>query len=171
VSFIETEDGVSPAAAQSLKIISFAMASGLTVMAGVVLWFYAASEGKVPDVKSVQVINTMTSTAMVLSLGLIVASEFVWRSVLRRPEGKLGDRVQTAFILRLAMREGAGLLGLVVAFLAARDGVLRAYAAYWVCLAPYALFLGFLAAHWPAAEKLESEAREAVASDPLILKK
>ncbi|MBI2787732.1 MAG: hypothetical protein HYX59_03525 [Elusimicrobia bacterium] len=171
MSLVENPDGVPPATARQLRIIAGAMAAGLTAFAAVVVWFYAASAGQVPDPKSVQVINSMTTTAMILALGLIVASEFAWRSVLRQPAGSLGARVQTAFIVRLAMREGAGLLGLVVAFLAARGGVLRAYPAYWAGLAPYGLFLAFLAAHWPTEERLGAEAREVLAENPSMLKK
>lgn len=157
---VGNEEGVSPATARQLRIVAGAMGAGLTVLAAAVVWFHAGSAGLLPDAKSVQVINTMTSTAMILALGLIVASEFAWRSVLRASPGPLSGRVQTAFILRLAMREGAGLLGLVVAFLAARNGVLRAYPAYWAGLAPYGLFLGFLAAHWPTEERLSAEVKE-----------
>lgn len=171
MSVVEHEDGVSPVTARQLRIIAGAMGAGLTALAAVVVWLYAGSAGQAPDAKSVQVINTMTSTAMILALGLIVASEFAWRSVLRASPGPLSGRVQTAFILRLAMREGAGLLGLVVAFLAARNGVLRAYPAYWVGLAPYGLFLAFLAAHWPTEERLGAEAREVLAENPSFLKK
>jgi F0F1-type ATP synthase membrane subunit c/vacuolar-type H+-ATPase subunit K len=171
VSLLEHDEGVPPETARQLQIISFAMSSGLTLLAVVVAWFYAGSAGQVPEAKSVQAINTMTTTVMVLALGLIVASEFVWRAVLRQPGGTLGARVQTAFIVRLAMREGAGLLGLVVAFLAARNGVLRAYPAYWVGLVPYGLFLAFLATHWPTEERLAAEARDAIAADSPILKK
>ncbi|MCM2303370.1 MAG: hypothetical protein NDJ72_01610 [Elusimicrobia bacterium] len=171
MTIVENEEGVSPATARQLQIIAFAMGAGLTMMAGLTLWFHAGSAGAVPEPGSVRAINTMTTTVMVLALGLIVASEFVWRSVLRGSPGPLSGRVQTAFIIRLAMREGAGLLGLVVAFLAARNGVLRAYPAYWVGLAPYALFLGFLAAHWPTEDRLEAEAREVLAENPSFLKK
>ena len=171
MSILEHEEGVPPETARQLRIISFAMTSGLTLLAAAVAWFYAGSAGLVPDPKSVQVINSMTTTVMVLALGLIVASEFVWRSVLRQPAGTLGARVQTAFIVRLAMREGAGLLGLVVAFLAARNGVLRAYPAYWVGLVPYGLFLAFLATHWPTEERLAAKAREVLSENPSFLKK
>ena len=168
---IEHDEGVPPETARQLQIISLAMVSGLVMLAGAVVWFHVASEGKVPDPKSIQTINAMTTTAMVLALGMIVASEFVWRSVLRQPGGTLGSRVQTAFIVRLAMRESAALLGLVVAFLAARGGVLRVYPAYWAALAPFALFLGFLAVHWPAEERLAAEARDATGSNPSVIVK
>lgn len=168
---IESEEGVSPATAHHLRIIAGAMGAGLTTFALAVAWFYAKSAGQVPDPESVQVINRMTTTVMVLALGLIVASEFAWRSLLRRSPGTLSGRVQTAYIVRLALREGAGLLGLVVAFLAALNGVLRVYPAYWVNLAPFALFLGFLATHWPTEDKLAAEARDVLGENPSFLRK
>lgn len=164
MSVVENDEGVAPAIARQLRIIAGAMCAGLTMLAVAVAWFYAGSAGQVPDPKSVQVINTMTTTAMILALGLIVASELAWRSVLRQSPGPLSVRVRTAFIVRLALREGAGLIGLVVAFLAARNGVLRAYPAYGVALAPYGLFLGFLVAHWPTQGSLAAEAEGIIGS-------
>ena len=106
----------------------------------------------------------LATVAMLVAVSCIVASEIAWRSLLKKSAGPLGGRVQIAFIIRLALREGAGLLGMVVAYLAALNGVLRVYPAYWVNGAPFALFLGFLAAHWPSAETLAVEAREILGS-------
>lgn len=168
---METGDGVSPAAARQLKVISFAMGAGLTFMAGLVFWTYLNSEGKVPTANELRSINSFTTVAMVAALAATIASEIAWRALLRRPAGSLSAGVHAAFVVRLACREGAGLLGMTVAYLAALNGVLRVYPAYWVNLAPYGLFLGFLAAHWPSAEKLTDEARGALASNPSFLKK
>lgn len=158
---MENGEGVAPETARSLQIIAFAMGSGLMIFAAIVGWLHFRSAGAVPDPGAVHSINTMTTTAMILSLGLIVASEFVWRSLLKAG-GSLDARVRTAFIVRLAMREGASFLGLVVALLAARNGVLRVYPAYWVNFVPFGLFAAFLAAHWPTPEKLMAESREVV---------
>jgi hypothetical protein len=97
---------------------------------------------------------------MVVAFASIVGSELAWRLILRKGSGALGGRVMTAYIVRLALREGAGLIGMTAAYLAALNGVLRAYPAYWVNLAPFGLFLGFLAAHFPSAERLAAEARD-----------
>lgn len=165
---LETEDGVSPATAQTLKIIAGSMGAGLTLMAGLVAWSHANAAGKVPTPDNVRLINLLTTVAMLNAVSCIVASEFMWRRTLRNPAGPLGARVQTAFIVRLALREGAALLGMTVAYLAALNGVLKAYPAYWVNLVPCGLFLGFLAAHWPSAEKLTAEARDVMTSTPIL---
>lgn len=171
MSVIETEDGVSPATAQQLKIIAFAMGAGLTMMAGLILWAYFGAAARVPTPHDVKFINTATTVVMVAALLLIIASEAGWRSMMRKSSGPLGGRVHAAFIVRLACREGAGLLGMTIAYIAACNGVLRVYPAYWVNLAPFALFLGFLATHWPSAEKLADEARGALGENPSFLKK
>ena len=164
MTIVESADGVTEASAQTLKIISFAMAMGLTAMAGLVAWTWYNSAGKVPTPENVRFINLLTTVAMMFSVVAIVASEFVWRKVVKTSQGPLSGRVQTGYIIRLAMREGAGLLGLTAGYLAAANGTLRSYPAYWVCVTPYALFLSFLAAHRPTAERLTVEAREALGS-------
>ena len=164
---VETEEGVSPLTARMLTLIVSAMGGGLTLMAGLVFWSYINTAAKVPTPIEVQSINTLTTMMMAAALCAIVASEFIWRAMLRKTSGALGARVQTAYILRLACREGAGLLGMTVAYIAALNGVLRVYPAYWVNLAPFALFLGFLATHWPSVEKLTAEARVVLAREGL----
>lgn len=168
---VETEQGIAPGVAQTLKIISAAMGGGLTFMAGLVAWSYANSAARVPTPVEVKTINALTVAAMVAALIATIASEIAWRSLLRKSESALSIRVQGAFIVRLACREGAGLLGMTVAYLAALNGVLRAYPAYWVNLAPYVLFLGFLAAHWPSVERLTDAAGEAAGENPSFSKK
>lgn len=171
MSVVETEDGVSPATAQQLKIIAFAMGGGLTMMAGFIFLSYFNAAAKVPSPHDVQFINTATTVMMMSALVLIAASEISWRSLLRKSTGPLSGRVHIAFIVRLACREGAGLLSLTISYLAALNGVLRVYPAYWVNLVPFVLFLGFLATHWPSVEKLTDEARGVLGENPSFLKK
>ncbi|MBI4060888.1 MAG: hypothetical protein HY403_05600, partial [Elusimicrobia bacterium] len=137
----EANDGVSPDAARQLGVVALAMGGGLALMAGLVVWSHLNAAAKVPTPGEVRAVNALTTAAMLAALLLVVASEFAWRGALRRAPGTFGARVRTAYILRLACREGAGLLGMTVAYIAALDGVLRAYPAYWVNLAPFLLFL------------------------------
>jgi hypothetical protein len=137
------------------------MAAGIVLLAGLVAWTNATGD-KIAAPENVRLINLLTTVAMGAALAMIAVSEFLWRRMIRAaaPE-TLPAAVQSAFIIRLACREGAGLLGLTVAYLAALNGTLRAYPAYWVDAAPAALFVGFVALHWPTPEKLEAEARDA----------
>lgn len=159
MTIAETAEGVPEPVAQTLRVISSAMALGLTAMAGLVAWTHFNYAGEAPAPERVRFINTMTTVAMGATLAAVVSSELLWRSLLRG-EGALSGRVQVAFIARLAAREGAGLLGLTVGYLAAANGTLKAFPAYWVNLAPFGLFLGFLAAHWPTGERLACEAKD-----------
>lgn len=150
---------IDDAASRLLKTISAAMAAGLAIIGGLVLWSYLRSAGTVPSPVDVRSINVLTTVAMVFALAATIASELAWRGGVRKSAGTSAG-VRTAFIVRLCCREAAALLGMTVAFLAAVDGVLRAYPAYWVNLAPFALFLIFLASHWPTDARLEAEVNE-----------
>lgn len=157
-------DEVAPGTAQLLRTIAGAMGAGLALMAGLVAWSYFNAAGTVPEPKDVFLTNRLTAVLMVVALMSIIASEILWRTILRKSKGPLTMRVQTAFIARLACREAAGLAGLTAAYLAAINGVLKLYPAYWINLAPFALFLVFLATHWPTVQGLDAEAREILRS-------
>lgn len=141
-----------------MGVIAYAMAGGLTFMVGLIAWSHLAAAGRVPTANQLRVVNSLTTIAMVAAVIAIVVSEILWRWILRRTREPLRERVLSAFIARVACREGAALLGMTVAYIAASGGVLHAYPAYWANLAPYALFLVFLATHWPSAEKLAADA-------------
>lgn len=164
----EDPNEVSAATAQTLTVISGAMAGGLTLMAGLVAYSYGGSTGRTPTPDQLRTINLLTTVAMAGAAGAIFASELLWRRVLLATKGPLSARVQTAFIPRMACREGAGLLGMTVAYVAALNGALRLYPAYWANLVPYALFLGFLATHWPSAARLTADAREVLGPDRVL---
>lgn len=158
---------------KTLRIISGAMAWGLVMMAGLVAWSYANAATVTAEIERVRSINTLTTIGMIAALGAIALSEALWRSTVRNQWGHggkqfpLSGRVQSGFIIRLALREGAALLGLTVCYVAALNGVLRVYPAYWVNLAPFVLFLGFLAAHWPTAKRLNDEVRDTIGFGPI----
>ncbi|MBI3288569.1 MAG: hypothetical protein HYZ74_03520 [Elusimicrobia bacterium] len=155
----EASEAVSPGHARVMAIIASAMAAGLTLMAGLVVWSHIRSIGKIPTAIQLRSINILTACAMLGAVAAIVVSEVLWRTMLRRAQGPLSARVQSAFIVRFACREGAALPAMAVAYMAAMDGILRAYPAYWANLIPYGLFLGFLAAHRPTAAALTAEAQ------------
>lgn len=143
--------------ASTARIQLFAMATGTALFAGFVLYSRLTSV-RAPELQEIRAVNFLTAAAMLASLTVITASEFVWRGMLL----KIGDRdpngpVQTAFIVRSAMREGAATFGGVVALVAALNGTLRVYPAYWVNLAPALLFVGYAYFHWPTLERLRAE--------------
>jgi hypothetical protein len=144
----------------TLHAFLFALAGSLCVFAAVVVYFHVKSAGVVPAPEQVRTDNALTMVAMAAGAALIVASEAVWRASLRASPGPLSHQILNAFVARAAMRECAALLGLVVAFLCARNGVLRLYPAYWANVAPFGLFLVFAKMHWPTAENLAAEAAD-----------
>lgn len=154
-------EAVTERTAATLRLIAGAMGAGVVLLAGVAFYFFVAGE-KTPQPGEVRVINILTGIVMLQALAAIAAAEFVWRKLLSRVEepGAADGAVLSASIVRLALREGAAMLGLVVCLLAALNGTLRVYPAYWVNLAPSAFFLFFLAARWPSLDGLREQVRE-----------
>lgn len=158
-------EGIDEKAPRVLQAIAGSMAFGVLVLAGLALWFRLGAT-QAPAPADVKLINAFTTAVMAWCVGAIVFSEFLWKRQLRAitNPAHAPSIVQTAFIVRLALREGAALLGLVACLLAAMKGVLTAYPAYWVNAAPAALFLFFLAVSWPSREGLRRQVLEALDS-------
>ncbi|MBI3564348.1 MAG: hypothetical protein HY079_04040 [Elusimicrobia bacterium] len=148
---------LSPKTSRTLCLIGGAMGLGVAALAAVIAVLHLRC-ARTPTPDEVRLINLMTGAAMVAALLAIVASEVVWKAQLKGADAANADaRVTTAFIVRTALREGSAMFGLVVGLLAALNGTLGVYPAYWVALAPAALFLGYLAMHWPSPENLQAE--------------
>ena len=151
-------DGLDEGMAKTLSVIAFAMGNGVALLTAVTLFLYFRSSAAVPTPQSLKLINMLTMLSAAGSFAAIVASEIAWKKMLTGAvAADVNAKTQTAFIIRAAMREGAALMGSVTLFLACQDGVLRAYPAYWVDLAPAALFWTFLYLHWPSLENLKAE--------------
>jgi hypothetical protein len=148
------EDGM----ARTLRIVAFAMGTGLVLLAALSIFFYERSSAVVPTPQSLRLINTLTIISAGYALVTIVLSEILWKRVLSGVvAADANAKTQQAFVVRAATREGGALLASVTFFLACGDGVLRAYPAYWIDLAPAALLLSFLYLHWPSLENLKAE--------------
>jgi F0F1-type ATP synthase membrane subunit c/vacuolar-type H+-ATPase subunit K len=149
------------ASARTLTVIARGMGAGLLLFAAADVVVYLRAVDRSPTPESLRTINLLTTIAMGYALAGIFVSEMLWRSKLRAArEEDVAATVRTAFIVRTAVREGAALLGVVVALLAAQGGILRVYPAYWADFAPAALFGSYLWAHWPSAANLKAELAE-----------
>ena len=147
--------------ARYLRVIAFAMGNGIALATVFSLFFYARSAAAAPTPQSLKLINRLTVLSMAASFAAIVVSEIVWKKMLAgAAAGDVNAKTRTAFVVRSALREGAALAGTATFFLACLNGVLRAYPAYWVDLAPAALFWSFLYLHWPSLENLKEELSE-----------
>lgn len=153
------EDGM----ARTLRLVGFAMGLGIAFLALISIVFYARSSAVVPTPAATKMINMLTVISMGYALATIVASELLWKKMLAGAvPADVNMRTQKAFIVRSVTREGGALLGAVTFFIACQNGVLRAYPAYWIDLAPAALFWSFLYMHWPSLENLKAEVAEAL---------
>jgi hypothetical protein len=160
-------DALEEGMARTLRTIGFAMGMGLALLSAVSIFLYARSLSVVPTPQSVKFINMLTILSAAYAFGAIVVSEILWKKMLGGAvAADVNAKTQLAFIIRAATREGAALLGGVTFFLACSDGVLRAYPAYWIDLAPTVLFWSFLYLHWPSLENLKSELEELLPKTP-----
>lgn len=153
----EAAERLSPKTSRTLSIIAAAMGMGVVLICLVVAAMHVQST-RTPSPEDVRLVNALVGAAMVAALVAIVASETVWKAQLKAltPENVDGG-VQTAFIIRTALREASAMFGAVAALIAALNGTLHVYPAYWAALVPAALFLGYLAMHWPSEDNLRAE--------------
>ena len=156
----ELAERLDPAMTRSLRAISAAMGAGIGLLAAIVVFFHVRSQGIFPTAESVRLANLLTMSASGFAVATIVASELLWKALLKgAEESNANARLRTAFVVRTAAREGGALLGGVAALLAANAGVLRIYPAYWTALAPAVLFWSYLYLHWPSYVNLKAELR------------
>ena len=143
---------VDPVVSRTLRVIALAMGLGILLLSGMVAYFSLTSVHTATP-EGLRTINLLTAMAMGVTLTSIIASEILWKTLMKGGAGAL----QSAFIARTACREGGALIGCVAALLAAMNGVLRLYPAYWANMAPAVLFWSYLYVHWPSVENLENE--------------
>jgi hypothetical protein len=152
---------------RTLRVIAFAMGNGIALLTAISVFFYWRSNAAAPTPQSLKLVNSLTIFSAAASFLAIVVSELVWKKMLAGASAAdVNAKTQAAFIVRAALRECAALAGGVTLLLACQDGVLRAYPAYWVDLAPAALFWSFLYLHWPSVANLRIELEELLPKAP-----
>jgi hypothetical protein len=157
---------VGDAAILKMRIILGAMAYGVVLYFGIVVFLSLRAAGRTPDAAIVGLVNSLTIVTMACAVAAVVASEFFWRKMIRAAAADFDRKVAGAFILRSALREIPALLGLTALLLSAVNGVLRVFPAYWVNAAPAGLFIFFAVAHWPSPEALAAELNDAAGLPP-----
>ena len=152
--------GSSPAAAAAqvmpaLRAVCGALAGGVAAFAAVVTWFFLdgqapLSPGGLPEVALL--------VAVGLAAALFAAAPVVERRLREAPpDASMSDvaaRFQTATVAGFALREGAGLFGLVVALLSGTLSWALGFAAASVAA---------MALAWPKRADLEARLRKAAA--------
>lgn len=157
VSGREVAERITPKTSATMSVIAGAMGMGI-VMLIVMIGLMHLQCKKTPSPDEIRSVNLLTGFAMVCALVTIVASEIAWKTQVKRFTADTVDAsIQTAFIVRTALREGSALMGCVVCLIAALNGTLKVYPAYWIDLGPAALFFGYLAMHWPSVDNLRAE--------------
>jgi hypothetical protein len=138
--------------ARMLKLIHAAMAGGILMMGAVVGFFYVQNAAKVPPENAFATLRLLSAVAAVMTAAAWTASSVLFKTLAAKASGPAG--VQTAFIVRAALREGPALLGLVICMLGALNGALRVQPVFWAASLPAWLFVGWIALSLPDERSL-----------------
>ena len=151
---------------RGMQILNAAFIAGLLMFVGVTIFLYfTAAEPKVPQGKMKQAIEHLSIANAVVFILSSAAGFFIFRSRLApiakacsdsphaSPIDFLGE-LRGAFILRLAMLEGPGLLGTVVCFLGVTGSEIHDHPIYWLNLLSPIGAITFMGVTFPTQEKL-----------------
>ena len=151
---------------RGMQILNAAFIAGLLMFVGVTIFLYfTAAEPKVPQGKMKQAIEHLSIANAVVFILSSAAGLFIFRSRLApiakacadsphaSPIDFLGE-IRAAFILRLAMLEGPGLLGTVVCFLGVTGSEIHDHPIYWLNLLSPIAAITFMGVTFPTQEKL-----------------
>ena len=151
---------------RGMQILNAAFIAGLLMFVGVTIFLYfTAAEPKVPQGKMKQAIEHLSIANAVVFILSSAAGFFIFRSRLApiakacsdsphaSPIDFLGE-LRGAFILRLAMLEGPGLLGTVVCFLGVTGSEIHDHPIYWLNLLSPIATITFMGVTFPTQEKL-----------------
>ena len=151
---------------RGMQILNAAFIAGLLMFVGVTIFLYfTAAEPKVPQGKMKQAIEHLSIANAVVFILSSAAGFFIFRSRLApiakacsdsphaSPIDFLGE-LRGAFILRLAMLEGPGLLGTVVCFLGVTGSEIHDHPIYWLNLLSPIAAITFMGVTFPTQEKL-----------------
>lgn len=151
---------------RGMQILNAAFIAGLLMFVGVTIFLYfTAAEPKVPQGKMKQAIEHLSIANAVVFILSSAAGFFIFRSRLApiakacsdsphaSPIDFLGE-LRAAFILRLAMLEGPGLLGTVVCFLGVTGSEIHDHPIYWLNLLSPIAAITFMGVTFPTQEKL-----------------
>ena len=151
---------------RGMQILNAAFIAGLLMFVGVTIFLYfTAAEPKVPQGKMKQAIEHLSIANAVVFILSSAAGFFIFRSRLApiakacsdsphaSPIDFLGE-LKGAFILRLAMLEGPGLLGTVVCFFGVTGSEIHDHPIYWLNLLSPIATITFMGVTFPTQEKL-----------------
>ena len=151
---------------RGMQILNAAFIAGLLMFVGVTIFLYfTAAEPKVPQGKMKQAIEHLSIANAVVFILSSAAGFFIFRSRLApiakacsdsphaSPIDFLGE-LRGAFILRLAMLEGPGLLGTVVCFFGVTGSEIHDHPIYWLNLLSPIAAITFMGVTFPTQEKL-----------------
>jgi hypothetical protein len=175
-SLTDFRSALTPAALQTLRVISLGLTLGLLSFGAVVLFLFLQQEGPgSPDDEQLMSILTTSVfgvTMMIVLTGRIVAdrqySDAYLQSAVRTVDGvgagglhmtSAGEQclaiIRSTLIIRLALAEAVGYSGLTVTLVGVMTGAVYSQPAYLVNLAYPLIALVYITSAFPITERLE----------------
>ena len=156
----------SPEDIRALQVLQLALVAGLVMFWGTI-GFLAQVVEVAPREGAAQTVVALSAAHVFVALSTWTASAFVPELGLKRRELPIMGRLRAATILRLALFEGAALLGAVVCLLAVQLGVARELPLVWLNGITSVAFLLVIAATFPTRERIERLAADLRQRDAL----
>jgi hypothetical protein len=147
-------DEVTPEDVRALQVLQLALAVGLVLFWGTIL-FLSQTVRVAPKDGALRLVMILSGAHVLVALSSWTASVFLSDLGLRGRELPIMGRLRAATIVRSALFEGAALMGAVVCMMAVRLGVAPEATWVWLNGTSSLVFLAVVMATFPTRERLE----------------
>lgn len=169
ISRTEFEQGVSPENIRASQIIHVALALGVTMFFGIVVFLYgqpladsSTDEGLIQALCAVLLMFAVGAYGTAAVLYKKMVANITLPERVATADGKVFDKVgdilvfklRTPQIVRLALFEGVAFFGLVICMLAVQSGLIHAKPVYWAAALPALFVVLLVALTFPTKEKM-----------------
>jgi len=148
---------------RNLQIIYFAQILGASFFAAIVLYLYLTYSIQTtgPSPENIKLIQLLTLVLIALSSIVYFSADIIFKRILAIPSGPqlstpvLFSRIRTAFVVRIALFEGAAFFSLAVLMLGVITGVIQHKPVYWLVAFPYIFLVWFALWNFPSKDSLQ----------------
>jgi len=153
----ELEAMLTVESVRGLQILQLSLGVGVVLFCGAIVFFWWSGEPVESAPPGVVPMLTLAQFAVAVASFAVSAPLFRSRLGAVRNAGSPEEGLEAlrgAWMLRVAIPEGAALFGAAVAFLAVMNRVVDAHPLYWINLATPAVFVLFVARTFPTRDGL-----------------
>jgi hypothetical protein len=159
---------------KTLRIIFFAIATGPIIFWAIILFLFS-NQPLVRGSTDLSLLNILSAIHAIMLITMIILVNYIFKNGLigsknpvlsmsgalsadqqkgSNPQEKFLGLFHSLSIMRLAILEGTAFFGMVVCFLAGKQGVLSTYPIYWLNAISTMLLASFVLKQFPSKEKI-----------------